>query len=173
MSEDESIANHASHWQEVFKSEFVIGGNVKLPSFVENKDEEYSEGPPPEKNELKIERESFIQRPDDRERVIKELCGRIVEREGGYQSKIDAYRMKRGPLDQSIAPFQPLGADCDLQQILNSTSQTQVRVTSVNGPAAQRYLERQPRVIIRGLTRAEAEVVESNHREKQRWNQVL
>lgn len=108
----------------------------------------------------------------DYNKMIHEFAARVAARDGPYQSKIEAYNQKRKP-DPSISELKTLGADCKTLEVANLIEQTVPKENSINGPAAKRYIERQPKVVIRGLTQAETDIVKTNHRDKKLWNQIM
>lgn len=171
--EEQSIADRVDGLHTIFKSEFVVGGKEKyfVASDGEQSDDEDKVSA---RDELGDHRDPFTLTPDEYRDMINDFCTRISKKEGDYKAKLDAYHSSRkSDCGTNIATYNGVGADCEVQEVALLAAQCQSRVSSVNGPAGQRNIARQPRVKIRGLTEAETEVVQTNHREKELWNRIL
>lgn len=172
--EEKSIDGRVSALQTIFKSEFVAGGKERY--FQSNSGEQEKNSGDLDLVSSGDERDIPLPNSDEYHKMLHTFCGRIVSRDGNYQSKIEAYRSSRARRlgdEPNIATLKTLGTDCNVQEVYSAATECQERVISVNGPAAKRGIGRQPRVRIRGLTEAETDVVKNNHREKQLWNQVM
>lgn len=174
--EEKSIDGHVSELQTIFKSEFVAGGKRRY--FQSNEGQEVEDHPANDDDSLSSgpgdDSDLPLLNSDEYHKMLRAFCDRIVARDGNYQSKIEAYHSNKKLLDNDpIAPLKTLGTDCNVQEVFLAAAERQERVVSVNGPAVKRRIGRQPRVLIRGLTEAETDIVQNNHREKQLWNQIM
>lgn len=173
--EEKSIAERVDGLKTIFKSEFVAGGKEKY--FIAP-DEDSSPAEDPVKSATDDQFFNAFNTlnltSDEYQEMINDFCARISKKEGDYQTKVETYRnTRRSGQDSSIATYSDVGANCQMQEVSLLATECQSRVSSVDGPARQRYLAKQPRVKIRGLSEVETQVVQTNHREKELWNRIL
>lgn len=167
---DEDIEGLLSALEQDFKHDDVVADNRHLTiSPDEDMEEEW-----PGKGEDKVD---YTEKVDEYLLMLQHFCDVLSKIDGGYKGKLEAYIKKRNEESQlyrETAAPRKIGANCNTADVNRHTSRQRWKATTViKGPAWKREIERRPKIFIRGLTEAEAKIVNKNRENRVLWNKIL